>query len=136
MLIISWLINFSKCFIIKHIFTCLKELNLFTESVQCRQHFLNLLIIIKFFIFYNAFLLKRWFHFLNKKLGNKLLVEIHNAVLDQYEKWKVTMDFTVYVIRLTGTTKTESNHLKEENKLKVSVKTQRIFKVHNRKMCY
>ena len=34
------------------------------------------------------------------------------------------MDFTVYVIRLTGTTKTESNHLKEENKLKVSVKTQ------------
>ena len=135
MLIISWLINFSKCFIIKHIFTCLKELNLFTESVQRRQHFLNLLIIIKFFIFYNAFLLRRWFHFLNKKLGNKLLVEIHNAVLDQYEKWKVTMDFTVYVIRLTGTTKTESNHLKEENKLKVSVKTQRIFKEHNRKMC-
>ena len=45
------------------------------------------------------------------------------------------MDFTVYVIWLTGTTKTESNHLKEENKLKVSVKTQRIFKEHNRKMC-
>ena len=40
MLIISWLVNFSKCFKMLHIFTCLKKLNLFTESVKCRLRFL------------------------------------------------------------------------------------------------